>query len=567
MTAEELLAHMLRDHGVRRFFGIPGGPSIPYMEAFRKEGIEFILTSHESSAAVMADVTARLTGVTGVCHATFGPGATNLSTGVGGALLDRSPLLALTSEMPDEWLDRTTQMNIDHQAIFSPLTKATFRLNSANAGDIIGRSLDIANEEYPGPVHIGLPSGLAGKSIVEQAVARPDPVDAVRLRTEERVRVLLSSSRKPLIAAGLTAMRRGAGTRLLEFLGQHSVPVVLTPMAMGLIPSTHPSYAGVLFHALSDRLRRLTGEADLVIGLGYDPVEYNYESWMPDVPLVHFDTTETDLRIRGAIQSVSPPAMWFDALSVLRSAPEMVALAAEARQEILKGLLAASKGFSPVTALSILKELLPAGTVVTADVGSHLHLIGQMWDVPPSGKLIMTNGWSSMGFGLPAALAAAFVSRDGLTAGSVSRDKKAAAFTGRDQQSAAFTGRDKKAAAFTGSENPVVCITGDGGFLMHAGEMITARRYGLKVIVVVLSDGELNLIKVKQSWKDLDPYGTRLFTGPLFGSDNYLGTEVIRVTSAGEMKAAVGRALLSGSSVIIEAVVDPSVYNDLVVKS
>ena len=567
MTAEELLAHMLRDHGVRRFFGIPGGPSIPYMEAFRKEGIEFILTSHESSAAVMADVTARLTGVTGVCHATFGPGATNLSTGVGGALLDRSPLLALTSEMPDEWLDRTTQMNIDHQAIFSPLTKATFRLNSANAGDIIGRSLDIANEEYPGPVHIGLPSGLAGKSIVEQAVARPDPVDAVRLRTEERVRVLLSSSRKPLIAAGLTAMRRGAGTRLLEFLGQHSVPVVLTPMAMGLIPSTHPSYAGVLFHALSDRLRRLTGEADLVIGLGYDPVEYNYESWMPDVPLVHFDTTETDLRIRGAIQSVSPPAMWFDALSVLRSAPEMVALAAEARQEILKGLLAASKGFSPVTALSILKELLPAGTVVTADVGSHLHLIGQMWDVPPSGKLIMTNGWSSMGFGLPAALAAAFVSRDGLTAGSVSRDKNAAAFTGRDQQSVAFRGRDKNAADFTGIENPVVCITGDGGFLMHAGEMITARRYGLKVIVVVLSDGELNLIKVKQSWKDLDPYGTRLFTGPLFGSDNYLGTEVIRVTSAGEMKAAVGRALLSGSSVIIEAVVDPSVYNDLVVKS
>jgi acetolactate synthase-1/2/3 large subunit len=567
MTAEELLAHMLRDHGVRRFFGIPGGPSIPYMEAFRKEGIEFILTSHESSAAVMADVTARLTGVTGVCHATFGPGATNLSTGVGGALLDRSPLLALTSEMPDEWLDRTTQMNIDHQAIFSPLTKATFRLNAANAGDIISRSLDIANEEYPGPVHIGLPSGLAGKSIVEQAVARPDPVDAVRLRTEERVRVLLSSSRKPLIAAGLTAMRRGAGTRLLEFLGQHSVPVVLTPMAMGLIPSTHPSYAGVLFHALSDRLRRLTGEADLVIGLGYDPVEYNYESWMPDVPLVHFDTTETDLRIRGAIQSVSPPAMWFEALSVLRSAPEMVALAAEARQEILKGLLAASKGFSPVTALSILKELLPAGTVVTADVGSHLHLLGQMWDVPPSGKLIMTNGWSSMGFGLPAALAAAFVSRDGLTAGSVSRDKKAAAFTGRDQQSAAFTGRDKKAAAFTGSENPVVCITGDGGFLMHAGEMITARRYGLKVIVVVLTDGELNLIKVKQSWKDLDPYGTRLFTGPLFGSDNYLGTEVIRVTNAGEMKAAVGRALLSGSSVIIEAVVDPSVYNDLVVKS
>ncbi len=132
-TAEGYLAKRLSDHGVRRVFGIPGGPSIPYMEAFRKDGIEFILTSHEASAAVMADVTARLTGVTGVCHATYGPGATNLSTGVGGALLDRSPVLALTSEMPDAWLGRTAQMNIDHQAFFRPVTKATFRLSAGNA--------------------------------------------------------------------------------------------------------------------------------------------------------------------------------------------------------------------------------------------------------------------------------------------------------------------------------------------------------------------------------------------------------------------------------------------------
>ncbi|MBE0677290.1 MAG: thiamine pyrophosphate-binding protein [Bacteroidales bacterium] len=556
MTVEELLARRLRDHGVKRLFGIPGGPSIPYMEAFRKEGIGFILTSHEASAAVMADVTARLTGVTGVCHATFGPGATNLSTGVGGALLDRSPMLALTSEMPDEWLDRTAQMNIDHQALFGPLTKATFRLNAANAGDIIGRSLEIAGEEYPGPVHIGLPSDLAGKSTEEPIAARHSPVAEERLRTEERVKVLLASSRRPLIAAGLTAMRRGTGARLLEFLGQHSVPVVLTPMARGLMPSSHPCYSGVLFHALSDRLRRLTGEADLIIGLGYDPVEYNYESWMPDVPLVHFDTRETDLRIRGAIQSVSSPAMWFDALRVLRSAPEMMALAAEARQEIKNGLRAAANDFSPVTALTILKEMLPAGTVITTDVGSHLHLLGQMWDVPPAGRLIMTNGWSSMGFGLPAALAAAFVSRD----------NQAAALVTRDKQASDFVARNNSTPAFAISDNPVVCITGDGGFLMHAGEMIMARRYGLKVIVVVLSDGELNLIKIKQSWKDLNPYGTVLYTGPLFWSDNYLGTEVIRSTNAREMQTAVGRALASGSSVIIEAIVDPSVYNDLVVR-
>lgn len=527
MTIEELLARILRDHGVKRFFGIPGGPSIPYMEAFRKAGIEFILTSHESSAAVMADVTARLTGVTGVCHATFGPGATNLSTGVGGALLDRSPILALTSEMPDDWLGRTAQMNIDHQSLFKPLTKATFRLNEADAGEIIGNSLGIANEEYPGPVHIGLPSGLAGQSIREPAEVRYIPITRERFQTEERVKVLLASSRRPMIAVGLTAMRRGTGEALLKFLDRHPVPVVLTPMARGLLSSSHPSYAGVLFHALSDRLKRVTDEADLVIGLGYDPVEYNYESWMPKVPLVHFDTRITDLHIKGSIQSVSAPEKWFEALSVLRGAPGMTALAAEVRAEIASGLHTGSKGFSPVTAISILKESLPAEAVVTADVGSHLHLLGQMWDVPSPGKLIMTNGWSSMGFGVPAALAAALVSRD----------------------------------------NPVVCITGDGGFLMHAGEILTARRYGLKIVVVVLSDGELNLIRLKQSWKNASPYGTTLCHGPLFCSDTFLGMEVLSARDAKQMQNAVGRALQSDNSVIIEAIVDPSVYSELVVRN
>jgi acetolactate synthase-1/2/3 large subunit len=526
MTVEELLARKLRDHGIRRFFGIPGGPSIPYMEAFRKAGIDFFLTSHEASAAVMADVTARLTGVTGVCHATFGPGATNLSTGVGGALLDRSPMLALTSEMPDEWLGRTAQMNIDHQSLFKPLTKATFRLNAADAGEIITNSLGIANEEYPGPVHIGLPSGLAGQIISEPAAAMFNPVAEEAARTEERVKVLLASSRRPLIAAGLTAMRRGTGAALLAFLDKHPVPVVLTPMARGLLSSSHPCYAGVLFHALSDKLKRLTEEADLVIGLGYDPVEYNYESWMPEVPLVHFDTRVTDLHIRGSIQSVSTPEKWFEALAVLRGATGMTALAAEVRAEIARGLHAAVKGFSPVTALSILKERLPSGSIITADVGSHLHLLGQMWDVPSPGRLIMTNGWSSMGFGLPAALAAALVSRD----------------------------------------TPVVCVTGDGGFLMHAGEMITARRYGLKITVVVLSDGELNLIRLKQSWKNASPYGTSLFQGPLFCSDTFLGMEVIPARDAKQMQTAIGRALQSDNSVIIEAIVDPSVYSELVVR-
>jgi len=560
MKSEDLLARRLRDHGIRRVFGIPGGPSLPYIDAFRREGIDFILTSHEASAAVMADVTARLTGVTGVCHATFGPGAVNLASGVGGALLDRSPMLALTSEVSDEWLGRTTQMHIDHQALFRPLTKATFRLTAGNAEEVLGRSLEIANEEYPGPVHIGLPSDLAGKitdekgghthssggeksgapsngigpghnaaGVIPGGSERglrfgPETTGALHEQTGERVRVLIASARRPLIAVGLTAARAGIGEALIKYLEKHSVPVVVTPMAKGVISSGHPSYAGVLFHALSHRLKRLVNSADLVIGLGYDPVEYNYESWLPEVPLVHLDTRASDLRIKGAIGSVSAPERWFRALAPLQSSPEMIRLAAEVRSEIRNEIYGKIPGFNPVTALTVLQEMLPLNTVVTADVGSHLHLLGQMWEVPQGGRLLMTNGWSSMGFGLPAALAAAL----------------------------AEPGR------------PVVCVTGDGGLLMHSGEMITARRLGLKIVVVVLSDGELNLIKIKESRRNIESLAVHLYSDSLFGADRFLGADVFRVADAGQMRTALGRALQSHGSTIIEATIDSSVYSELI---
>ena len=114
----------------------------------------------------------------------------------------------------------------------------------------------------------------------------------------QKILSLLEKSRHPLIAVGLTAARLEIGDELLSFLSDFRIPVVITPMAKGLIPETHPCYAGVLFHSLSDYLEDIFEKTDLVIGLGYDPVEFNYESWMPDVPLVHFDIRRTDMPSR-----------------------------------------------------------------------------------------------------------------------------------------------------------------------------------------------------------------------------------------------------------------------------
>jgi acetolactate synthase-1/2/3 large subunit len=529
MNIAESIANQLFNFGVRYVFGIPGGPSIPYLEAFRNAGIEFVLTSNEASAAIMADVTFRLTGVPGICHATFGPGATNISTGIGGALLDRSSVIVFTSEMGNEMLNRTTQMNISHQKLFEPLTKATYRISADNVAEVMESAYMACRENYPGPVHIGLPADIANietdaPANIPQSVKNisyPNPI--------HEILVQLGKSRRPLLAVGLTAARLGLKKELLAFLDSYKMPVVLTPMAKGLIPEDHPCYAGVLFHSLSDYLEDIYEKTDLVIGIGYDPVEYNYESWIPDVPLVHFDSIETDMPASlKVLQYKGPAEEWFSILDNLDAG--LMIFDERAIKGIRNEMWSVFNGFTnhfgPAAALKILQDELPENTILTADVGSHLHLIGQFWQTHERGKIIMTNGWSGMGFGIPAALAAQLNDR----------------------------------------EATVVCITGDGGFLMMAGELVTAKRNNLPVIVVVFSDGELNLIKVKQSWKNLPAYGTTLYQGDLFGSDTFLGVKVLKADSDYTMRRAIIEALSVNEPVIINAIIDPEDYKWLIVR-
>ena len=528
MTIAEYIANQLFIHGVRYVFGIPGGPSIPYMEAFREAGIEFVLTSNEASAGIMADVTGRLTGIPGVCHATFGPGATNISTGIGGALLDRSPLLVFTSEMSDSMLNRTTQMNISHQKLFEPLTKATFRLNKGNVVSVIESALKLCIESYPGPIHIGLPSDIYDNEVDTTISTGQMTEETYYHNNIQKIITLLENSRRPLMAIGLTAARLGLKEELLAYLDTHNMPVVLTPMAKEVIPFDHPCYAGVLFHSLSDYLEDIYETTDLVIGIGYDPVEFNYEAWLPEVPLVHFDVKETDPPYNISFtQFNGPVSEWFKILRNIQ--PGSLIFEGDLIKGIRNEMMSVYNGFTghfgPASALSILQDELPEDTILTSDVGSHLHIIGQFWNTKKNGKLIMTNGWSSMGFGIPAAMA----------------------------------------AQLNNSEATVVCITGDGGFLMMAGEIITMRRYNLPVIVVVFSDGELNLIKIKQSWKELPAYGTLLYQSDLFDSDIFMGVRVLRASSSEAMRKAVIEALSVNEPVIINAVIDPEDYKWLIV--
>jgi acetolactate synthase-1/2/3 large subunit len=529
----EGLVTALKDLGVKYVFGIPGGPSIPYMNEMKKQGIEFITTGNEQSAGMMADVFGRLTGIPGVCHATFGAGATNLATGVGGAWLDRSPLIALTTEFRDEDLGRRIQMNMDQQSFMAPITKWTTRLSNENFHYTLSRAFSESLSENPGPVHIGLPTNthddvIASSDITirfETAkVALPDPADLISAKE------VIEASRKPILAIGLTAYRHGLSKEIKTFIEKQKLPVVITPMAKGMLHEDHPSYAGILFHANSNIVANIYREADLVIGIGYDSIEFNYETWMPNVPLVHMDTEPLDITkdYKETYEVIGDLKTSMDFLNTLDIYENDWNLddVVENKRILFEALVPNTGSFNPSEALEVIREVLPKDGILTADVGAHLHLIGQLWKMGEEGTLLMTNGWSTMGFGIPSAIGAKLCK----------------------------------------PEKTVVCVTGDGGFLMNCGELMVARRLGLNVVIVVLVDNEYSLIKVKQEWKAVDQYATTVLEGNYFEADKFLGVPVFQARNENEMRAKLNEAITMDGPVIIEAFVDGSVYSSMIIK-
>lgn len=530
-SVADRLCEMLNDAGVRYVFGIPGGAWVPFMEAMNRRGPEFILVSNEASAGFMADVCARITGRPCACYGTLGPGAVNLAAGVGGALLDRSPLLAFTTEPPDSMLGRKMQMAINHQELFKPVTKWTVRTNAANLETDFHKSLGIALSEPPGPVHIGLPADIhnrktqIGRSATVSIKTAPVP-DEKKL---DKALSIFQSAEKPLLAVGLTAARFGLGDLVRKLVEKHGLPVVLTPMAKGLLPENHDWYGGVLFHALSQNLSEIYNQADLVIGLGYDPVELNLEDWAPPVPLLNLDTTSVDVdanqiktlcdvtgdlgtSLRKLLES--PPADF-------KWNPLGISLI---KERMFKKLAPGPGKFGPRSVLQILREILPSNGIMTCDVGAHTHLIGQAWETPASGLQIMTNGWSSMGFGVPSAIAAQICFPD----------------------------------------RQVCCVAGDGGFMMTAGEMAAARRLNLPVVFIVLVDRRLSLIKIKQDRQGFNNYGTGLVSNDYLSSGSLFGVKTVKAADAKSFRTILKNAFALRQPVIVQALVDGSEYADLI---
>lgn len=537
MTNADLIVSLLKQAGIRHGFGVPSGNVLPLMEAMRTGGIAFVLTAHEGSAAFAADVSARMTGVPGLCIATLGPGATNLSTGVGCAWLDRSPLIAITCTLNQAQLGRRLQMWIDHQALFKPITKASLRLRPGEIAATLAQALQLALSEPQGPVHLDLPEDVALAPATETLAAATKTVRALSGRippaaesTIAPAGELLRAAKRPVAVIGANAMRIQEPRALRTLVERHCIPFATTMMAKGLIDEDHPLSLGCIERALRKLQRALIQRADLVVGLGYDTIEVEYEAWVGQVPLLHIDIerADADASVHIAHQVVGDLDAALARLSALPAAARNDWSAHAARQHrdlFQKALRPATAGFAPHQAIDAVRNVLPREGVLAFDVGAHTHQIGSQWTAHAPRTFLITNGWSAMGFGIPAALA----------------------------------------AKLARPELPVVCILGDGCFQMTCGEVAVARRERLAIPFVVLDDRWLSLIKVKQERRGLPYYGTELSPGDYPSPPaHYFGVPAVGVNSAVALERELRKALAADGPTIIEASVDAAHYSQTV---
>jgi acetolactate synthase I/II/III large subunit len=526
MNNSDLIVRSLEKAGVRWVFGVPSGPVLPLIDSLRRSSVEFVLTASETSAGFMASAIGYLTGVPGVCVSTVGPGATNLTTGVGCAWLDRAPLLAITCNVGRRWLERRIQMRIDHHALFQPLTKASFSFREGSVEKTLGEAIALATEEPPGPVHLDLPEDLAqAEGAQSTASARPASGAADLSREIARtVTKALAKSRRPVLVTGLTFTRSNAAPELLRFIERQQIPFVTTMHAKGFLPENHPNWAGVIGRARRSDVKAFTDRADLIIAIGYDPIEINYEDWAGKTPIIHVSTESAELS--SELNFLWNKSCDIDAAIEIISASEIAANDWSAREwqehrvALAKALRPSSGKFSPHGALDILREKLPADGILAYDVGAHTHQIATQWRTDLPRTLLATNGWSSMGYGMPAAYAAKLVCPDRV----------------------------------------VVAVVGDGGFQMTAGELALARRLNLAVPLVVLNDGWLGLMKVKQERKDYPLSGVHLGTPP-DSPPHYFGVPCRSAKTPLEFRETLDWAFALGGPSVIEAFIDADAYS------
>jgi len=529
-TGAQMVWEVLVREGVDVVFGYPGGAIMPTYDAMPAYPIRHVLVRHEQGAAHMADGYARASGKVGVAIATSGPGATNLVTGIATAMMDSSPIVCITGQVPSTVLGSDAFQETDITGITLPITKHNYLVTRAeDVAPTLREAFFIARSGRPGPVLVDITKDA------QQGVARLDarlPTRAARSRpiptpTSDaiaRAVLLIDAAERPLILAGQGVLASGSTALLREFAEKTGVPVTATLLGLGGFPASHPLSLGMMGMHGEAWVNTSIQEADLLVALGMrfdDRVTGKLQTYAVNAKKIHAEIDPSEINknvrvdvalpgdLRRTLEALLPVVQartrkpWLDRIATRRS---------EAARRDVQSVPSGGKLFA-AHVLHDLWRLTEGKALVVTDVGQHQMWEAQYYKHERPRSLITSGGLGTMGFALPAAMGARFARPD----------------------------------------DEIWVVAGDGGFQMTACELITCAQEGLKLNIAIVNNGYLGMVR---QWQEFF-YNRRYVATPLRSPDFVMlaqahGLPGLRVTRREEIPQAVERARAEAGSVVVE---------------
>ena len=519
MNGAEILIESLKKEGVEVIFGIPGGALLPVFDAlYKEEGIRFLLTRHEQAAAHMADGYSRATGKVGVCMATSGPGATNLTTGLATAYMDSIPMVAITGQVATSLIGNDAFQEADTTGITRPITKYNYLVRDVkDLAKTVKESFYIAKNGRPGPVLIDLPADIQRESTEFKYPEKQDLHSFRLIYTGhsgqiKKALMAIEKSEKPLIYAGGGIILSEASKELLTLVNKMGIPVTTTLMGMGAFPSDHPLSLGMLGMHGTKYANYTVMESDLIIAIGArfdDRVTGKLETFAPKAKFIHIDIdpssidkiVKTDIPIVGDAKNILG--------EFIKSAKKLDIKEWQERVKELKRKHPLSykkdNKLRPQYIVEKIWELTKGKAIISTEVGQNQMWAAQFYRFSEPRTFLSSGGLGTMGYGFPAAIGAQIGMPDKI----------------------------------------VFDIAGDGSFQMNIQELNTAVINRIPVKVAILNNCYLGMVR---QWQELF-YGKRYSSTYLGACPDFskiaqaFGAKGRRITKKNEVEDAIREAL------------------------
>ena len=547
MKAAQVVCECLLEQGVDTVFGYPGGTILNIYDAlYGYEGkIHHVLTAHEQGASHAADGYARSTGKVGVCFATSGPGATNLTTGIATAFYDSSPVVFITVNVPEPLIGKDTFQEVDITGITMPITKANFLVRDAAAlADTLRTAFAIARSGRPGPVLIDILKNVTAEEIDYEFLPLSEHADHGRLKeildiashdlkSRERepdqgdvdtLLEMIEQAKKPVVLCGGGVIRSdGAVPEFRKFFETLNAPVISTMMGGGACPGNHPLFAGMVGMHGTHAANIAVSRCDLLIAIGCrfsDRVALSPKHFASNAKIVHIDIdrAEIDKNVITDHHIIGDSRRVLEMLNAKLQPhdypewKEYVFSNKEVELTPVPGKLL------PSQVLDSISKLTNGDAIIATDVGQHQMWVAQYFHFNRPGQLITSGGFGTMGFGLGAAIGAKLGNPDKV----------------------------------------VVHATGDGSFRMNCNELATVQHYGVPIITVLFNNQTLGMVRQWQTLMYDHRYSqTTLDRGPDFVklAEAY-GLNGCRVSNIQDFEAAFQAALTSDKATVIDCAID-----------